>query len=240
MKAVLVRVAIDAAYGKWNGPIDSDTNEFVYVPIPENCQFLSGFETGYLSLENDLRNFVVQRNLDLMRDCRFPKVLWGQNTHHDPDFRYLTYGDVGSRRGRPINNLSRGDLVVFYAGLRDYGKPQNPMTYGLIGMLTVEEVVSVGDISRDRWHENAHTRRSNHVKSDVVVRGQLGESGEFRKAIPIGEYRDRAYRVRQDLLDAWGDLTVKNGYIQRSANLPSFRNPKKFKNWLDHYGYEFA
>jgi hypothetical protein len=52
------------------------------------------------------------------------------------------------------------------------------------------------------------------------------------RAIPIGEYRDRAYRVRRDLLDAWGGLSVSDGYIQRSAVPPLFREPAKFLHWL--------
>jgi hypothetical protein len=33
MKAVLVRVGIDQTYGRWNGPVDTDSRQFVYVPI---------------------------------------------------------------------------------------------------------------------------------------------------------------------------------------------------------------
>ena len=50
--------------------------------------------------------------------------------------------------------------------------------------------------------------------------------------VPIGEYRDGAYRVRRDLLKAWGGLTVNNGYIQRSGTLSSFLHPEKFCNWF--------
>jgi hypothetical protein len=32
--------------------------------------------------------------------------------------------------------------------------------------------------------------------------------------------RGGVYRVRNDLLDAWGGLDIKDGYIQRSAFLP--------------------
>jgi hypothetical protein len=30
-----VRVRIDQAFGGWNAPVDPDTHEFVYVPIPD-------------------------------------------------------------------------------------------------------------------------------------------------------------------------------------------------------------
>jgi hypothetical protein len=35
MRATLVRIGIDQAYGAWNAPMDPETNDFVYVPIPE-------------------------------------------------------------------------------------------------------------------------------------------------------------------------------------------------------------
>lgn len=35
MKAVLVRIGIDQAYGGWNAPIDLGSGQFVYMQIPE-------------------------------------------------------------------------------------------------------------------------------------------------------------------------------------------------------------
>ena len=66
---------------------------------------------------------------------------------------------------------------------------------------------------------------------DVVVRAEAGVSGRLRRCIPIGEYRERAYRVERDILDCWGDLSCKNGYLQRSAVLPTFRDSKRFMDW---------
>jgi hypothetical protein len=54
----------------------------------------------------------------------------------------------------------------------------------------------------------------------------------LERCIPIGEWRDRAYRVRKDLLEAWGGLSVKNGYVQRSAVPPVFDNAKRFYDWF--------
>jgi hypothetical protein len=34
MKALLVRIGVDQAYGGWNTPVDAE-GRFVYVPIPE-------------------------------------------------------------------------------------------------------------------------------------------------------------------------------------------------------------
>jgi hypothetical protein len=64
------------------------------------------------------------------------------------------------------------------------------------------------------------------------VRARPGASGRLKRCIPIGEYRDRAYRVRRDLLVQWGDVDVNNGYLQRSAKLPEFLDAARFHQWF--------
>jgi len=64
------------------------------------------------------------------------------------------------------------------------------------------------------------------------VRAKPDISGQLDRCVPIGEWRNRAYRVRQEILDAWGGLSVKDGYIQRSAVPPSFNRPSQFLDWL--------
>jgi hypothetical protein len=39
--------------------------------------------------------------------------------------------------------------------------------------------------------------------------------------------------VRRDLIDAWGGLSVNDGYLQRSARLPRLIDPLKFRHWLE-------
>lgn len=68
--------------------------------------------------------------------------------------------------------------------------------------------------------------------TDIVVRAIPEVSGRLEHCIPIGEYRDRAYRVRRPLLKAWGGLSVKDGYLQRSARLPKLLDPGKFYSWF--------
>jgi hypothetical protein len=80
---------------------------------------------------------------------------------------------------------------------------------------------------------NAHTRRRIN-SDDVIVEGQMGKSGRLLQCIPIGEYRDKSYRVRKDLLKVWGGISVKDGYIQRSAMPPTLKNPTKFMRWFKH------
>ncbi|MGH8674911.1 MAG: hypothetical protein ACREVG_11440, partial [Burkholderiales bacterium] len=68
---------------------------------------------------------------------------------------------------------------------------------------------------------------------DLIVRGRSGLSGRLERCLPIGEYRDRAYRVRRDLLDEWGGLSVRDGYLQRSARLPRFLDAPRFLRWME-------
>lgn len=152
--------------------------------------------------------------------------------HLDPDFEMLTYGDQG-RRAMQIRNLSEGDLLAFYASLRD--TMTGTLVYALIGVFVIDEIVSARDVSKSRWGENAHTRRF-PAPTDVVVRAKRRGSGRLRHCIPIGEYRDRAYRVTKGLLRTWGGLSVNDGYLQWSARSPAFLNPQSFYQWLTQTG----
>ena len=151
--------------------------------------------------------------------------------HLDPDFEHLTYGNNENTKGARLGNLQRGDFIAFYASLRAVDQPKT-LIYALIGLLVVDRVVNADAIAKADWCRNAHTRRTTIVASDVVLFGQVGISGRLARAIPIGEYRDRAYRVRPDLLNTWGNLSVRDGYIQRSAVPPAFLAPDRFLEWL--------
>ncbi len=84
---------------------------------------------------------------------------------------------------------------------------------------------------------NAHSRRALPPDAtDIVLRGRAGSSGRLTRCLPIGEFRDRAYRVRPDLLEQWGGLSVKDGYLQRSARLPRFLDAERFIVWLEEQG----
>lgn len=128
--------------------------------------------------------------------------------------------------------LVAGDLVVFYAGLRPVMACEHRLIYALAGLYVVDEIVRLPDVPVSRWNENAHTRRLDQGSQDVIVRARRGVSGRLDQCIPIGELRDRAYRVREDILDAWGGLSVKHGYIQRSIVPPSFLTADRFYEWF--------
>ena len=232
MKGYLVRIGIDSSYGRWNAPVDPDSGKFVYVPIPENHRFIDGFQTRYIDFLPNLQEFADEYNLDLYDDLSFPRELVDANTHLDPDFRYLTYGDLGLRRGSGLTELDEGDIIAFYGGMKPIKKTRNNLIYALIGLYVVDEVLWTIEIPEERFHENAHTRKAEISPYDVVVKAKPGVSGRLKSGIPIGEWRSRAYRVRRELLREWGGLTVKDGYIQRSIVPPEFLNPERFYSWF--------
>jgi hypothetical protein len=222
LKGVLVRVGIDQTFGGWNAPVDPHTLEFAYVPIPDGPQ-RPGLATPYALVGEALARFPA---------ATMPDALLGRSMHLDPDFAHLTYGDDGDRRGRGVARLARGDFLAFFASLRPTRRIDATLLYALIGFYRVREVVRATSVPRARWGENAHTRRAHHAASDVIVRAEREGSGRLRRCIPIGGWRDGCYRVRPDLLARWGPLSCRDGFLQRSAVPPSFREPERFLAWF--------
>lgn len=233
MRGILVRVGIDQSFGGWNAPADPETRRFAYVPIPEKTgtQFHPDCARLYSETLPAIESF-RQRNGSHRSGLAAPDELFSKHMHLDPDFETLTYGDVGDRRGSEIRNLHEGDLLVFYAGLRDIQSRKKKLIYAIIGLFVVHEIVDVEVVAHDRWHENAHTRKIKRGTSDIVVRAKPGESGRLRQFIPIGDYRSGAYRVWDHLQDAWGGLSVKDGYIQRSVRPPRLLDARRFYAWF--------
>jgi hypothetical protein len=222
MKALLVRVGIDSSdEGHWNAPVDTASEFFAYVPIVEIQPNRRGFRRFYGEIEPALRKL----------DCSLPAHLVERRMHLDPDFEALTYGDQG-QRAKQICKLQQDDMLVFYASLRDCADHHARLVYALVGLYVVREIVPAKSIERKYWKDNAHTRRIPE-DSAIVVRARPKVSGRLERCIPIGEYRDRAYRVRLNVLRDWGGLSVKDGYLQRSARLPVFTNPDKFYRWFN-------
>ena len=224
MNGLLVRVAADhsSGGGSWNGPIDSASGSFVYVAIPESKPIHAGLEKPYKALLPILARF----------GATVPPALATRHMHLDPDFGRLTYGDQGERAKQLKSNLDAGDLIVFYAGLSDVGGSPR-LIYALIGLFVVDSLQLAIDVPPQCRDINAHSRRTlPSDANDVIIYAKPGHSGRLTRGLDIGEYRDRAYRVSRDVLDAWGELSVKDGYLQRSARLPRLLDPPRFLNWF--------
>lgn len=220
MKALLVRVGIDSSDdGHWNGPVDAASGKFVYIPIVETKALRDGKARFYEEMQPSLA--ALRQSL--------PARLVRQRMHLDPDFATLTYGDQG-RRAMRIQELGTGDLLVFYASLRD--TRNGNLIYALIGLFVIGIIVRAIDVPESHWSDNAHTRRVPGA-TDIVVRAAPELSGRLERCIPIGEYRERAYRVCRPVLETWGGLSVNDGYIQRSARLPELSDAARFYRWFE-------
>jgi hypothetical protein len=223
VKGLLVRVGADQSGGggQWNAPMDSSSGRFLYVAIPESSFSHPALVKPYAEIAGALDDF----------GCPLPGTLSARNMHLDPDFEHLTYGDQGERAKQLLAKVGAGDLLVFYAGLRDVRS--RSLVYAIIGVFVVDDIVRAADVPEQRWHENAHTRRVlARDANDVIVRGRPHVSGRLERCIPIGDFRDRAYRVRPELQEEWGGLGVRDGYLQRSARLPEFLDAERFHRWL--------
>ena len=226
-KAILIRIGVDQSFGHWNAPCHPENREFVYVPIPEPQHSDPNLRSEFReAIQAALTDFSLRNKVNIT----LPNELLNQSMHLDPDFHHLTYGDT-TRRGKKLLSLEENDWLVFYSGLRSVqGKHQ--LIYALTGLLIVDSIAQVKDIPECDYHRNAHTRVASPEPADIIVTGKPGVSGRFKQFIDIGEFRNGAYRVTNQLLHAWGDLTVNDGWIQRSANPPLFKQPKKFAQWL--------
>jgi hypothetical protein len=225
VNALLVRVGVDKSKdgGRWNGPIDSQSGRFVYVPIPEKQHVNAGMEKPYSGLASVLSTFGIS----------LPAHLSPLAMHLDPDFNHLTYGDTGERAKQIREYLRPGDLIVFYAGLFDI-RLSVRLIYAIVGVFVVDRFRFAIDIPQTERDINAHSRRLLKPDAqDLIVCAKAGVSGRLECCVPIGEWRDRAYRVRRDLLENWGGLSVKDGYLQRSARLPKFNDPVRFQRWFE-------
>ncbi|WHZ18092.1 MAG: hypothetical protein OJF55_000241 [Rhodanobacteraceae bacterium] len=221
MRILLVRVGADQspAGGGYNGPVDTSTNQFVYVGIPELHPLHRGYERRYGSTR-------LTAELARMGTC-IPPGLLGRCMHTDPDFEHATYGDHG-RRAAQLKRLARGDVLVFYAGLRDVRR--SGLVYALIGQLTLDQSMPANRIADPLL--NVHAQRRRVDPDDWVLIGTRRGSGRYDRCIPVGEFRDGAYRVKRALLRTWGGLSVKDGFLQRSGGFPHFIEPDRFLGWL--------
>jgi hypothetical protein len=223
VNALLCRVGADQSRGggSWNGPVDAESGKFVYVAIPETCPVHAGMQKPYSALAPLVSKF----------GKTLPQHLHRQHMHLDPDFEHLTYGDQGERAKQLRANLVAGDLLVFYASLADLVAKK--LVYAIIGLYVVGDLVLATELTSTAHHTNAHARRILQPDAqDLIVRGRTGVSGRLERCLPIGDYREKAYRVWPDLLEEWGGLSVKNGYLQRSARLPRFLDPERFQRWF--------
>jgi hypothetical protein len=107
------------------------------------------------------------------------------------------------------------------------------LTYALIGLFRFTHVVH-GRRAMKRLRDNAAGIRdgSSARNSDIMIYGDPVTSGRLVSFVPIGEWRKFAYRVREPLLELWGGISSRDGYIQRDTCVPHFLDPERFLQWF--------
>lgn len=229
-KGLLMRVGIDQTYGGYNAPINPITCDYMYLPIPQGKdEFKSGMGTSYDDLLPDFESW-CQKNLVKIE---FPKYQINKGCHLDPDFDFSTYGDQATGRGLRVGDLKKNDFLAFFASFKPITTCDYNLIYALYGIIVIDKVLKVKDVPVKDLHMNAHTRVKNPNDDHWVVFGNPLLSGRFSHAIPIGEFRNGSYRVKKEILDEWGDISVKDGFIQRSVCPPWFTKPEQFLKWLE-------
>ena len=239
-KGLLVRVGIDQTYGRWNAPCRED-GSFCYIPMRplEQENFDKGFETTYDKFEQDYQLFAGQ-------ESKFPNRLQQKTCHLDPDYRFTTYGDAGKmgnlatwRRTKRIKDFFDGssdNFIVFYASFKPMGGNQKELVYAIMGFYHFQKVYSANQVPFDRRDENAHTRLADYqlgTNESIVIFADKNKSGRLKYLINIGEKcKNKQYYVQEKLLNEWGGISSKKGWIQRCVHPPHFCKPEKFLEWF--------
>jgi hypothetical protein len=230
MRGLLVKVGIDQTYGGWTAPCRSN-GAFCYIPLKPRVPeaFEDRFQTTFDEFENIVEGFAPGAGNS------FPAHLRGAPCHLDPDFRFLSYGESGQRARRMLEHFkgSEDNFIAFYASFMPVGQFQGPLIYALIGLYRFPQVNLARELPEHRREQNAHTRLAGYQQSDdIVIFADPKTSGRLRLLIPIGEWRNFAYRIRRSLLKEWGEISAHDGHIQGDTYLPHFAKPEKFLQWF--------
>jgi hypothetical protein len=181
-KILFLRVGIDSGCGGTLGPIFPD-GSFEYVPIPEDPQRISPRSVYFRDLPARKGGTLVQY---------VPSRYSGAAAHYDPEFETYTYGDPGRNKSAQLLRLAKGDMLVFYAGLRPIEFQGDRRLY-IIGYFTLEsvETVQITDAwppqNSLRFLGNAHLRRNQPDQGLVVACGNSRNSQLLHKAIVISD-----------------------------------------------------
>ena len=165
------------------GPIFEDAT-WAYLPFPHR-----NIKEGKSYPEN-ARNFI--RNIGL------------NETHSDPDWKNLTYGDlVQNRRAAALNGAHEGDVLLFWGLLwrnltHDWSGWTGERAWYLFGAITIEEILDAGQKPSDvkilnnrvRAAENVHACKGKVGDGQKVFIGCKKRSQRFEKAVDLGIYKN--------------------------------------------------
>lgn len=216
MRIAMLRIGVDSGSGGIHGPLFRD-GSFEYIPIPD----------GRGDDERTYGNTIGRKGVNFVE--YFPEhrrqAMASQPIHFDPEFVSFTYGDPTSPKAG-LRHLRRGDLLIFYCGLRGWDFQCDPALY-LMGYFEVESAgvaceQTEEEISR-LFSNNFHVRHRSVFERQrnqlVLVKGSEA-SRLLQKAVRISEMgRDRTGKplkvLSPDMQQVFGSFGGKLSF-QRS------------------------
>lgn len=228
MQVVLLRVGIDTGSGGIHGPLFRN-GDFEFVPISDKRNRFGVNKATYGNTKGMLRRRCL---VEYFPERRRAKVrnMW---VHYDPEFETFTYGDP-TRPKAGLKNLRKGDLLVFYAGLKGWDFHCDPALY-IIGYFEVEEAVKTQGHKwsdfRKKFGKNFHVRHRPVFEDQkdrlVLIRGSQ-RSRLLKKAKRIsvsGKNRagNRIHVLSPEMQRVFGDF---NHHISIHRSPPRFVLPE--------------
>jgi len=219
MQVVLLRVGIDTGSGGIHGPLFSD-GSFEYIPIPDRFRG-KGVDTrtyGNTCGKAELRlaDYFPETRREKVRD---------QSLHFDPEFGSFTYGDPTPPKSK-LRKLTKGSLLVFYAGLKgwDFECPPGLYIIGFFevaraGVATSFSSAELAGMFRNNFHVMHRDVFENQKTRLVLVKGSTN-SRLLQKAVKISavgaDKNGRALqRLAPEMQEVFGDFEGRTS-IQRS------------------------
>ena len=225
MQVVLLRVGIDTGSGGIHGALFKD-GSFEYIPIPDGW----GVDVRtYGNTKGRHGRFLIDYFPASRRERIFTQAI-----HYDPEFKTYTYGDPTTPKSS-LRRLVKGDLLVFYAGLKGWDLECEPALY-IIGCFEVTRAgIATSFTNRELrrlFGSNFHVMHPELLADQrerlVLVKGGPG-SRLVRKAVRIsspGKNSDgrRLHRLSKGMQEIFGDFDGHTS-IERSPPrwvLPEF------------------
>lgn len=187
MNVVLLRVGIDTAEGGINSPLFAN-GTFEFIPIPDDKHGVDRRTYGNTTGRRHGRALVEYFPVRMRSRIKDVPM------HVDPEFETFTYGDPTPPK-KSLARLSRGDMLVFYAGLEGWDFECSPALY-IIGYFEVECAGFGSFFSRESlqksFSRNFHVMHERVFSGErdkvILVRGST-RSRLLTKAAKLGERR---------------------------------------------------
>ncbi len=200
----LINVGANSRHQKnAKSPLFAD-GTFVFVPHP---------------IDADVGNWAFPTNA-----WPFTNGLGWHQTHYDPDWPNLTYGDyIFNPRAANLKAVEPQDILLFWALLWDnvgdnWFAFTDHQSWHLIGALRIEEILTAGQSAQDvktanrlRASQNAHFWGENLDDGHMVFLGDTQHSALFQFAVPFVTQMSKSCLLYRAVRTAQGDYLPLSG-----------------------------